>query len=243
MGYLGREIMRKKDYWIFVAIVFGLIITGGIPRLLIALGFASDHLRTYTADENGILYLAANRQVRIIDREGHETRFIAPFAATSIRKLNENTLLLIKDNRSVQIRKDGTILSTETEEGGISDTDNIARPLNLIIQEATKATIHWGNNRIGKGSSRGLLKVKTGKNHVCKGSVSRMNTSAAIYRKVYSDPVVSKVWTPAINTKTAFVDEWCHPYGIGNNMYYYIEMLQTIHAGSFKELHWFLYTK
>ena len=123
--------MRNKDYLIFAAVAYGLILAIGIPRLLIVLGFVSDHLSAYTADESGVLYVATDRQVHIIDRDGHETKLTAPFEATSIRSLDEETLLLRKNSHAVLIRKDGAILSSDADTGDINDTDNLAKPLSV----------------------------------------------------------------------------------------------------------------
>ena len=123
--------MRKKDYWIFAAIVFGLIIAGGIPRLLIAFGIASDQLSAYTADENGVLYIATNRQIHIINREGQEIQIIAPFTPSSIHSIDEQTLLLTKEYRCVYMCKDGTIMSTDNYDKDNNYVSNTARPLSI----------------------------------------------------------------------------------------------------------------
>jgi len=63
------------------------------------------------------------------------------------------------------------------------------------------------HNKCG-GTGSYEIEFESGKNYVGKGGPSRMNVSARVHSQLYNDPVVSKIWTPAPNTTTAFVDEY-----------------------------------
>ncbi len=52
------------------------------------------------------------------------------------------------------------------------------------------------------------IEFQSGRNYVGKGSQARMNVSARIHSALHNDPVVSKVWEYAPDSRTAFVDEY-----------------------------------
>ncbi len=52
------------------------------------------------------------------------------------------------------------------------------------------------------------IEFKSGKNYVGKGDEARMRQSGRIHERLYNDTVIRSTWTPALDTKTAFVDEY-----------------------------------
>ena len=71
--------MTKNETRLFAFTILAVIAAFLIPRLLVFLGYVSDSPDAFTADQNGSLYLASNRVIRIVSRDKQIKSFPSPF--------------------------------------------------------------------------------------------------------------------------------------------------------------------
>lgn len=71
--------MTKKETHLFALTILIVIVMFWIPRLLVFLGYVADSLDAFTVDQNGSLYLASNRVIRIVQRDKQIKSFPSPF--------------------------------------------------------------------------------------------------------------------------------------------------------------------